>query len=49
MNADIDKYLGIVLAATILFYLFKDANGTSTIINSMSKFNTSAIGALQGR
>jgi hypothetical protein len=45
----VDKYLGIVLIAVILYYLFKDASGTKTIIGALSGFNTSAISALQGR
>lgn len=44
----LDKYLGIVLVAIILFYLFKDARGTTAIIGELSKFNTNAIRALQG-
>ena len=45
----VDKYLGIVLVSVILFYLFKDASGTSTIIKALGGFNTNAISALQGR
>lgn len=44
-----DKYLGIVLIAVILWYLFKDASGTARILGSLSSFNTNAIAALQGR
>ena len=44
-----DKYLGIVLVSVILWYLFKDANGTGQILNSLSAFNSNAIAALQGR
>lgn len=45
----VDRYLGIVLVAVVLWYLFKDANGTARVVNSLSSFNTSAIAALQGR
>jgi hypothetical protein len=49
MSGALDKYLGIVLMAVVLYYLFRDANGTSSILNSLSDFNTRAITALQGR
>lgn len=45
----VDKYLGIMLVAVVLYYLFKDAQGTSSIFRSLSSFNTNAIAALQGR
>lgn len=49
MSGVIDKYLGIVLAAIVLYYLFSNASGTTSILQSLSQFNVSAIGALQGR
>lgn len=49
MSGALDKYLGIVLIAIVLFYFFRDASGTSSILNSLSDFNTNAIGALQGQ
>jgi hypothetical protein len=49
MGADFAKYLGIVSMAVLLFYVFKDPSGTGSILNSLSNFNSSAIGALQGR
>lgn len=49
MRQEFDKYLGIVTLSVILWYLFKDASGTTKILNSLSSFNTNAIGALQGR
>jgi hypothetical protein len=48
MSGAFDKYLGIVLIAIVLFYFFRDANGTATIFKSLSNFNVSAISALQG-
>lgn len=44
----VDKYFGIVLIAIILFYLFRNANGTALILKSLSGFNVNAINALQG-
>jgi len=44
-----NRYLTIVLVAVALFYLFRDPNGTNTIISSLSNFNARTIGALQGR
>jgi hypothetical protein len=49
VRQEFDKYLGIVGLSVVLWYLFKDASGTTAILNSLSKFNTNAIGALQGR
>ena len=49
MSGALDKYLGIVLIAIVLYYFFKDASGTSSILSSLSDFNTKAITALQGR
>lgn len=49
MGADFAKYLGIVSMAVLLYYVFKDPSGTGSILNSLSGFNSSAIGALQGR
>jgi hypothetical protein len=49
MTGLIDRYLGIVLIAVILFYFFRDVTGTSQIIQSLSQFNTQALAALQGR
>lgn len=43
-----DKYLGIVTLSVVLFYLFRNPQGTQTILTSLSNFNSSAIGALQG-
>lgn len=48
MSGAFDKYLGIVLIAVILFYFFKDANATTSILKSLSDFNLNAITALQG-
>lgn len=45
----VDRYLGIVLVSVVLYYLFKDARGTATIVGSLSSFNTNAVAALQGR
>jgi hypothetical protein len=44
-----DKYLGIVLISVVLYYIFRDANGTVAILGELSKLNTRAIGALQGQ
>ena len=44
-----DKYLGIVLIAVVLYYLFRNASGTTAILGELSKFNVNAISALQGR
>jgi len=49
MSGALDKYLGIVLMAVVLYYIFTDANGTTSILNSLSDFNQKAISALQGR
>jgi hypothetical protein len=49
MGGALDKYLGIVLIAVVLYYLFSDANGTTRIFDSLSNFNVKAISALQGR
>jgi hypothetical protein len=49
MSGALDKYLGIVLMAVVLYYIFSDASGTTSILNSLSDFNQKAIGALQGR
>lgn len=49
MSGALDKYLGIVLMAVVLYYIFNDASGTTSILNSLSDFNQKAIGALQGR
>lgn len=48
MSGALDKYLGIVLIAIVLFYFFKDAAGTTSILQSLSSFNVNAIAALQG-
>lgn len=45
----LDKYLGIVLVSVVLYYIFKDANGTVAILNELSKLNARGIGALQGQ
>jgi hypothetical protein len=45
----LEIYLGIVLVSVVLYYLFKDPNGTSSIFRSLSSFNVNAINALQGR
>lgn len=49
MSGALDKYLGILLVALVLFYFFRDANGTTSILRSLSDFNVNAISALQGR
>lgn len=49
MGGALDKYLGIVLIAVVMYYLFSDASGTANIFNSLSSFNVKAITALQGR
>lgn len=49
MSGALDKYLGIVLIAIVLYYFFKDASGTTNILRSLSDFNVNAITALQGR
>jgi hypothetical protein len=48
MSGAFDKYLGIVLIALVLFYFFRNAQATESIIKSLSSFNVSAISALQG-
>lgn len=45
----LDKYLGILLIGIILFWIFSDPRGTTAILGELSKFNTNAIAALQGR
>lgn len=46
---NLDKYLGIVLVSVVLWYIFKNPQGTVSILGELSKFNTRAIGALQGQ
>lgn len=48
MSGALDKYLGIVLVAIVLFYFFRDARGTANILQGLSDFNVKAITALQG-
>ena len=48
MSGALDKYLGIVLVAVVLFYFFRDARGTTQILQGLSDFNLKAITALQG-
>lgn len=48
MSGALDKYLGIVLVAVVLFYFFRDARGTANILQGLSDFNVKAITALQG-
>lgn len=45
----LDKYLGIVLLSVFLWYIFKDPQGTASILGALSKFNVQSIGALQGQ
>ena len=45
----IAQYIAGALILIALFLLLSDPQGTSTIISSISSFNTSAIGALQGQ
>jgi Fe2+ transport system protein B len=49
MSGLVDKYLGIMLIILVMFWLFKDANATTSIFSSLSDANTNAIRALQGR
>lgn len=48
MSGALDKYLGIVLVSIVLFYFFRNATGTSNILQSLSQFNVKTITALQG-
>jgi len=45
----VDKYLGIVLIAVVLFYLLRNANDTATVFTSFANSNARIITALQGQ
>ena len=47
-----EKYLGLVSLAVILFYVFKNPGGpqaTGDLVKSIADANVNAISALQGR
>lgn len=44
-----DKVLGITMLAIVFFYIFKDTQGTTSLLNGFSNLYTGGIKALQGR
>jgi hypothetical protein len=48
MNSDIMKYLGGAGFLIFVYLVVRNANGSTSVINSVSKANTNAILALQG-
>lgn len=43
-----EKLIGVVALGTLLFWVFKDAVGTTSILNSLGGANAQFVGNLQG-
>jgi tRNA U34 5-carboxymethylaminomethyl modifying GTPase MnmE/TrmE len=44
----IEKLFGVIALGVLLFWVFRDAVGTSSILNSLAGANRSFVGNLQG-
>jgi hypothetical protein len=49
MNADFLKYLGAIAFLIFVYLVVANGNGATGVINALSRANTNAILALQGR
>lgn len=49
MNADFLKYLSIIFILIFVFLVVSNGSASTNVLNSLSRANTNAILALQGR